>query len=66
VEDTPAEKTSKKKPAKRGGNGRDRHLPEVGQDELLGQQQPGDAVTASAPGDHAAAEAVAEESTGKQ
>jgi arginine decarboxylase len=66
VEDTPAEKTSKKKPAKRGGNGRDRNLLEVGQDELLGQQQPGDALTAAAPGDHSAAEAVAEESTGKK
>jgi len=46
---TPAstpEKPSKKKPAKRGGNGRDSNVPEVGQDELLGQQQPGDAVQA--------------------
>ncbi|MGO9034142.1 hypothetical protein [Mycobacterium sp.] len=40
------EKPAKKKPAKRGGNGHERHLPEVGQDELLGQQQPGDAVRA--------------------
>ena len=39
-------KTTKKKPAKRGGNGHDSGPPEVGQDELLGQQQPGDAVTA--------------------
>jgi arginine decarboxylase len=46
VADTPAPKTSKKKPAKNGGNGSDRNVPEVGQDELLGQQQPGDAVTA--------------------
>jgi arginine decarboxylase len=53
--DTP-EKPSKKKPAKRGGNGRESNLPEVGQDELLGQQQPGDALTAAAPGDHAGAE----------
>jgi arginine decarboxylase len=30
--------------AKRSGNGRARILPEVGHDELLGQQQPGDAV----------------------
>jgi arginine decarboxylase len=65
-EGTASEKTSKKKPAKRGGNGRDRNLLEVGQDELLGQQQPGDALTAAAPGDHSAAEAVAEESTGKK
>jgi len=40
------EKPAKKKPAKRGGNGRNSNLPEVGQDELLGQQQPGDAVQA--------------------
>jgi arginine decarboxylase len=66
VVDMPAEKTAKKKPVKRGGNGRDRNLPEVGQDELLGEQQPGDAVTAAAPGDHAAAEVAAEESTGKK
>jgi arginine decarboxylase len=39
-------KAAKKKPAKRRGNGRDQNLPEVGQDELLGQQQPGDAVQA--------------------
>jgi arginine decarboxylase len=37
-------KTPKKKTAKRTGNGRDQNLPEVGQDELLGEQQPGDAV----------------------
>ncbi len=40
------EKAAKKKPAKRGGNGHDSNLPEVGQDELLGEQQPGDAVQA--------------------
>jgi arginine decarboxylase len=48
---TPAatpEKPSKKKPAKRGGNGHRSNLPEVGHDELLGQQQPGDAVQAEA------------------
>ena len=39
-------KASKKKPVKRGGNGYDSSLPEVGQDELLGERQPGDAVTA--------------------
>jgi arginine decarboxylase len=66
AEGTPAEKTSKKKPVKRGGNGRDRHLAEVGQDELLGQQQPGDALTAAAPGDHGVAEVATEESTGKK
>jgi arginine decarboxylase len=38
---------SKKKPAKRGGNGHDSDVAEVGQDELLGQQQPGDAVSAN-------------------
>jgi arginine decarboxylase len=37
-------KAPKKKTAKRTGNGRDQNLPEVGQDELLGEQQPGDAV----------------------
>ena len=44
------QKPSKKKPARSGGNGRDRKLPEVGQDELLGQQQPGDAAQANAGG----------------
>jgi arginine decarboxylase len=44
----PSEKPSKKKPAKRGGNGHGSSLPEVGQDELLGEQQPGDAVQAEA------------------
>jgi arginine decarboxylase len=43
----PTEKAAKKKPTKRTGNGQDHNLPEVGQDELLGQQQPGDAVTTS-------------------
>jgi len=42
------QKAPKKKPGKRGGNG-DRNLPEVGHDELLGQQQPGDALTAAPP-----------------
>jgi arginine decarboxylase len=48
-----AQKSPKKKPGKRGGYGDsdgDRNLPEVGSDELVGQQHPGDAVTASAPG----------------
>ena len=55
---TPAEapqKTSKRKPARRSGNGRDRNLPEVGQEELLGEQQPGDALTVSATVDHGVA-----------
>jgi arginine decarboxylase len=43
---TESSKASKKKPAKRSGNGHDSSLPEVGQDELLGERQPGDAVTA--------------------
>jgi arginine decarboxylase len=40
------QKPSKKKPTRSGAGDRGRHLPEVGQDELLGQQQPGDAVQA--------------------
>jgi arginine decarboxylase len=40
------QKAPKKKSAKRGGPNGDRNLPEVGHDELLGQQQPGDAVQA--------------------
>ena len=43
--EAPSSKAPKKKPTKRPGNGSDRDLPEVGQDELLGEQQPGDAVT---------------------
>ena len=43
--EAPSSKAPKKKPTKRPGNGSDRNLPEVGQDELLGEQQPGDAVT---------------------
>ena len=46
VEAESPSKASKKKPVKRGGNGHDSSLPEVGQDELLGERQPGDAVTA--------------------
>jgi arginine decarboxylase len=38
-----SQKSPKKKPGKHGGNG-NRNVPEVGTDELLGQQQPGDAV----------------------
>jgi len=39
-------KATKKKPTRSGGLDRARSLPEVGQDELLGQQSPGDAVRA--------------------
>jgi arginine decarboxylase len=46
VEAETSSKTTKKKPAKRGGNGHDSGPAEVGQDELLGERQPGDAVTA--------------------
>jgi arginine decarboxylase len=42
-------KTSKKKPSKRSGFNHDRNLPEVGHTELLGQQHPGDAITADPP-----------------
>jgi arginine decarboxylase len=43
------QKTPKKKSAKRGGSDGDRNLPEVGHDELLGQQHPGDALTTAPP-----------------
>ena len=42
-----SQKPSKKKPSKRDESNGDQNLPEVGQDELLGQQQPGDAVARS-------------------
>ncbi len=43
--DGPApQKPSKNKPAKRGGSDGDGNVPEVGQDELIGRQYPGDAV----------------------
>jgi len=57
-------KTPKKKLARRGGNG-ERNLPEVGQDELVGSQQPGDAITVPPPGDGAVAEVGAADLTGK-
>jgi arginine decarboxylase len=38
-----AEKSTKKKSAKRGGANGDGNVPEVGSDELIGQQYPGDA-----------------------
>ena len=44
-----SQKPGKKKPTKRSGI--DSNLPEVGHAELLGQQQPGDAVTAAPPGE---------------
>jgi arginine decarboxylase len=57
-------KTPKKKLARRGGNG-DGNLPEVGQDELVGRQQPGDAITVPPPGDGTAAEVGVADLTGK-
>jgi arginine decarboxylase len=57
-------KTPKKKPARRGGNG-DRNLPEVGQDELVGRQQPGDAITVPPPAQGTAAEVGAADLGGK-
>ena len=61
------QKAPKKKPAKRGGPNGDRDVPEVGHDELLGQQQPGDALTAPAPpGDQGVPEVGVEELTGEQ
>jgi arginine decarboxylase len=66
---TPAaapQKSSKRKPSRRGGNGRDQNLPEVGQDEPLGEQQPGDALTVAATGDHGVAKVGAEALTGEQ
>jgi arginine decarboxylase len=60
-------KTQKKKSAKRSGPNGDRNLPEVGQDELLGRQQPGDALTADPPpGDEGVIEVGAEELIGEQ
>jgi arginine decarboxylase len=43
-----SQKSSKKKPGKRGDSNGDRNLPEVGSDELVGQQHPGDAVQVGA------------------
>ena len=57
----------KKKPAKRTESGRDRNVPEVGHEELLGQRQPGDALIADAPtGDDRVPEAGQQELTGEQ
>ena len=44
-----AEKPPKKKPGKRSGSNGDQNVPEVGHDELLGRQLPGDALTAPPP-----------------
>jgi arginine decarboxylase len=64
---TPApQKPPKKKPAKRSGNDGDRKVPEVGHDELIGQQQPGDALAAAPSADQGVAEVGAEELTGEQ
>ena len=41
------QKPPKKKPSKRDDFNGGQDLPEIGQDELLGQQQPGDAVARS-------------------
>ncbi|MGO9925652.1 MAG: aminotransferase class I/II-fold pyridoxal phosphate-dependent enzyme, partial [Mycobacterium sp.] len=61
------QKTPRKKSAKRGSPNGDRNLPEVGQDELLVQQQPGDALTATPPpGAQNVAEVSAEELIGEQ
>jgi arginine decarboxylase len=61
------QKTLKKKSAKRRGSNGDRNLPEVGHDELLSRQQPGDALTADPPpGDESVAEVGAEELIGEQ
>jgi arginine decarboxylase len=60
------QKAPKKKPGKRGGNG-DRNLPEVGHEELLGQQQPGDALTAApAPAGQGVPEIGTDELIGEQ
>jgi arginine decarboxylase len=67
---TPApapQKAPKKKSAKRGVPNGDRNLPEVGADELLGQQQPGDALTAPPQsGDQAVVEVGANDLIGEQ
>lgn len=44
-----SEKPSKKKPGKRSGSNGDQNVPEVGHDELLGRQAPGDALTTPPP-----------------
>jgi arginine decarboxylase len=60
-------KAPKKKSGRRGGFDGDRNLPEVGHEELLGQQQPGDAVTAAPPpGDEGVPEIDTDELTGEQ
>ena len=60
-------KTPKKKPAKSVEVDGDRNLPEIGHDEMLGEQQPGDALTATPPpGDQAVAVVGAEERADEQ
>jgi len=62
-----SQKSAKKKPSKRGAVNGDRNLPESGSEELLGRQQPGDALTAVAPtGAEHVAEIGGEELTGDQ
>jgi arginine decarboxylase len=66
---TPApapQKSPKKKSARRGGSAGDRNLPEVGHDELIGQQQGGDAQAAAPSADQGVAEVGADEFTGER
>ncbi|OBB86651.1 ornithine decarboxylase [Mycobacterium colombiense] len=58
-------KAPKKKSAKRDGPGRGDNVPEIGHDELLGRQQPGDALTTPiAPSGNGVPEVGADELTG--
>jgi arginine decarboxylase len=62
-----APKTAKKKPAKHGGANGEGNLPEVGHDELIGPNQPGDALAAAPPpADSAVPEVGVEELIGGQ
>ena len=58
------QKAPKKKSGKRGGSD-DRNLPELGHKELLGQQQPGDALTAAPPPGTGVPEIGTDELTGE-
>jgi arginine decarboxylase len=63
----PTPQKKPKQPMRRGGADRDRNLAEVGAEELLGQQQPGDALTTDAPtSDDRVPEVGQEELTGQQ
>jgi arginine decarboxylase len=63
----PPPKTPKKKSTKRAGSNGDRNLPKVGHDELVGQQQHGDAhTTVPPPGGNVVPEVGADEVTGEQ